>query len=87
MFQREEEDFIFKNEAEANNNESTAGNSSSSASNKYRSKEEKEEAETNVCLFRLESFSVVDKRKKMFLNTLLSSSYVSVLHPQTYQSL
>ena len=44
------EDFIFNNEAEANNNENAAGNASSSTSNKYGSKEEKEEAETNVCL-------------------------------------
>ena len=54
------EDFIFNNEAEANNNENAAGNASSSTSNKYGSKEEKEEAETKR-LFRLESFSVVDE--------------------------
>ncbi|XP_018451097.1 protein NIM1-INTERACTING 3 [Raphanus sativus] len=44
------EDFIFKNETEANNNEKAAANASSSASNKNGSKEAKEEAETNVCL-------------------------------------
>ncbi|KAG2320076.1 hypothetical protein Bca52824_013289 [Brassica carinata] len=43
-------DFNFKNGTEASNNENAEGNANSSATNKYGSKEEKEEAETNVCL-------------------------------------
>ncbi|KAF2588153.1 hypothetical protein F2Q70_00039852 [Brassica cretica] len=43
-------DFIFKNETKVSDNENAASNASSSTSNKYGSKEEKEEAETNVYL-------------------------------------
>ncbi|CAN7036000.1 unnamed protein product [Brassica rapa subsp. trilocularis] len=57
------EDFIFKNESEANNNENAAGNASSSASNKYGSKEEKEIAETNVCLDLNLSLSLTSGKK------------------------
>lgn len=44
------EDFIFMNEAEANNKEKAADASSSSASNECGSKEKQDGSETNVCL-------------------------------------